>query len=184
MDKSETFYLVEFLGTHEFAWVLDQNTMEFDAAKDPNWALEGDPPKRVRKSTGVHVENDDFALGLEQAGDTIEELTYRAEDSCGDDIAEVEVGLNVQIPPEEPPKFDTWADGYDKDLEGGLEADREGELLLAIFGDSSMFEEALKLGAVGSLGKPLVRRGAAAMLKKKVRRREFHCAANSFSRRC
>ena len=166
-EKNETYFLVEFLGTHEFAWVLDQNTFEFDAKKDPNWAFEGDPPKRVRKSTGVHLENDDFALGLEQAGDTMEELTYRSEDTCGDDIAEAEVGLNGQIPPEGPPKFDAWADGYDKDLEGGFEADREGELLLATFGDSNLFEQALKLGAVGSLGKPLVRRGAAAMLKKK-----------------
>ena len=160
--------MVEFLGTHEFAWVLDQNTTEFDPEKDPNWSLEGDSSKRVRKSMGVHLENEVFALALEQAGDTKEELMYRSEDPCGDDIVEAEAGLNGEIPPEEPPKFDSWADGYDKDTEGGFDEDRVGELLLATFGDPDLFAEATSSALVGSLGKTMVRRGAAALLKKKT----------------
>ena len=130
VEKNECFYLVEFLGTHEFGWVRAKDTVTpFSSEEDPNWSV-GEGGAKVRSceelrmrqsntvhriltcrfapwlgskeriSAGVLLQDENFTLGKQQAEDTLEELKYRMEDPCGDAL---EDELDAEGKPIAPP---------------------------------------------------------------------------------
>ncbi|GMH48003.1 hypothetical protein TrVE_jg9882 [Triparma verrucosa] len=159
VEKNECFYLVEFLGTHEFGWVRAKDTITpFSSEENPNWSV-GEGGAKERISAGVLLQDENFTLGKQQAEDTLEELKYRMEDPCGDaleDELDAE-GKPIAPPAQEPLKYSEWIK-YDKDTDDGLVSDQDGELLLATHGDPEMYEKATSSGFVTAVGKPVVRK--------------------------
>uniref|UniRef100_A0A7S1VTX3 Bromo domain-containing protein n=1 Tax=Grammatophora oceanica TaxID=210454 RepID=A0A7S1VTX3_9STRA len=83
-----SFFLVEFMGTHEFIWVRESDIIEnFDPDVDPNVASAGGNITKKKRSRTT--DNKTFTTALEEARWALEEFELQLTDTCGD-LAEEE----------------------------------------------------------------------------------------------
>lgn len=91
-----SFFLVEFMGTHEFIWVKEADIIEsFDPEEDPNVATAaGNITKKKRSRIS---DSKTFIAALEEGKWALEEFELQLSDTCGDlaeEEEEVEEDLN------------------------------------------------------------------------------------------
>lgn len=82
-----SFFLVEFMGTHEFIWVKETDIIEtFDPDVDPNQsAAAGNVTKKKRSSRSTDVlGSEKFANAREEGRWALEEFEMQLNDTCGD----------------------------------------------------------------------------------------------------
>ena len=82
-----SFFLVEFLGTHEFIWVRESDIIEnFDPDDDPNEAAAGNDKKKKRGKS--HGQTPQIARLMQNAVEegrwALEEFETQLNDTCGD----------------------------------------------------------------------------------------------------
>jgi hypothetical protein len=88
-----SYFLVEFMGTHEFIWVKESDMIEtFDPNSDPNKAAAaGNVTKKKRGTRSADaVASDTFATAMEEGRWALEEFEMQLNDTCGDLIDEEE----------------------------------------------------------------------------------------------
>jgi len=94
--QSFSYFLVEFLGTHEFIWVRETDVVEkFDPANDPNKDPPGTGPgtgkkKRVSRSGASVVGSKLYATALEECAWAREEYDNILQDAFDDDESDRE----------------------------------------------------------------------------------------------
>jgi len=78
-----SFFLVEFMGTHEFIWVKEADIIEsFDPEEDPNLAsAAGNITKKKRSRIS---DSKTFIVALEEGKWALEEFELQLSDTCGD----------------------------------------------------------------------------------------------------
>lgn len=94
-----SFFLVEFMGTHEFIWVKEADIIEsFDPEEDPNVAsAAGNITKKKRSRIS---DSKTFIAALEEGKWALEEFELQLSDTCGDlaeEEEEVEEDLNYSF---------------------------------------------------------------------------------------
>jgi hypothetical protein len=90
--EQNSYFLVEFMGTHEFIWVRELDIIEnFDPDEDPNLAAAaGNITKKKRSSRSHDVHGTKtFSLALEEGRWALDEFELQLSDTCGD-LAEEE----------------------------------------------------------------------------------------------
>jgi hypothetical protein len=91
--EPQSFFLVEFLGTHEFIWVKESDIVEnFDPSDDPNQlnTAVGSKKKRSSRSDSASVfGSKKYASAVEEGRWALDEFELQLQDTCGD-IAEDE----------------------------------------------------------------------------------------------
>jgi len=81
----QSFFLVEFLGTHEFIWVRETDIVEsFEPEDDPNVKLQNSKKKRSTGRTPSIVGSKKYQAAIEEAGWALEEFEQQLQDACGD----------------------------------------------------------------------------------------------------
>lgn len=87
--EQSSFFLVEFMGTHEFIWVKESDIIEnFDPDSDPNLHT-GSKKKRSSRSTDVSGTKM-FLSALEEGRWALDEFEMQLNDTCGDLVEEEE----------------------------------------------------------------------------------------------
>jgi hypothetical protein len=83
--QQHSYFLVEFMGTHEFIWVKEGDIIEtFDPDEDPNTAAAaGNLTKKKRSSRGM-TDSKTFSNAVEEARWALEEFELQLNDACGD----------------------------------------------------------------------------------------------------
>lgn len=86
-----SYFLVEFMGTHEFIWVKEGDIIEtFDPDEDPNLAnAPGNITKKKRSSRSL-CDSKTFVAALEEGRWALEEFELQLSDACGDHVDEEE----------------------------------------------------------------------------------------------
>jgi hypothetical protein len=86
--EPQSYFLVEFLGTHEFIWVKESDIQEnFDPADDPNQHVRepGSKKKRASRSSVANVLGSKmYASAVEEAKWALEEFELQLQDVGGD----------------------------------------------------------------------------------------------------
>lgn len=83
----QSFFLVEFLGTHEFIWVRETDIVEsFEPDDDPNLKAPPNKKKRAgaRAANAAVVGSKKYQAAIEEAGWALEEFEMQLQDACGD----------------------------------------------------------------------------------------------------
>ena len=82
----QSFFLVEFLGTHEFIWVRETDIVEsFEPDDDPNVKMQLAKKKRSGgRVSSVIVGSKKYQAAIEEAGWALEEFEMQLQDACGD----------------------------------------------------------------------------------------------------
>jgi hypothetical protein len=83
----QSYFLVEFLGTHEFIWVKESDLVEnFDPNEDPNEdAVLGSKKKRSSRSNAANVVGSEtYITAMEEAKWALEEFEVQLQDAGGD----------------------------------------------------------------------------------------------------
>ena len=91
--EQNSFFLVEFMGTHEFIWVKESDMIEtFDPDVDPNLSkAAGNVTKKKRSSRSSDVlGSKTYTTALEEGRWALEEFELQLNDTCGDLIEEEE----------------------------------------------------------------------------------------------
>ncbi len=86
-----SFFLVEFLGTHEFIWVREADIIEnFDPDEDPNTILARSSGKKTKKSSrnSAHANSKILSKAIDEGRWALEEFEMQLNDPCGDQIEE------------------------------------------------------------------------------------------------
>ena len=85
----QSFFLVEFLGTHEFIWVRETDIVEsFDPEDDPNVKASASKKKRSgRASNASVVGSKKYQTAVEEAKWALEEFEIQLQDACGEIVA-------------------------------------------------------------------------------------------------
>ena len=80
-----SYFLVEFMGTHEFIWVKEGDIIEtFDPDDDPNTAsAAGSVTKKKRSSRNI-TDSKTFLAAIEEGRWALEEFELQLNDACGD----------------------------------------------------------------------------------------------------
>jgi Bromodomain/PWWP domain len=80
-----SYFLVEFMGTHEFIWVKEGDIIEtFDPEEDPNLASGvGNVTKKKRSFRSI-AESKTFQAAIEEGRWALEEFEMQLSDACGD----------------------------------------------------------------------------------------------------
>ena len=85
--EPQSYFLVEFLGTHEFIWVKESDMVEnFDPNDDPN-QHSGTPGSKKKRAGGRNsnvVGSKMYASGVEEGKWALEEFELQLQDTCGD----------------------------------------------------------------------------------------------------
>lgn len=85
-----SFFLVEFMGTHEFIWVKESDIIEtFDPDDDPNLHIAATTASKKKRSSRSVTDSKTFASALEEGRWALEEFELQLRDTCGD-LAEEE----------------------------------------------------------------------------------------------
>lgn len=84
-----SYFLVEFMGTHEFIWVKEGDIIEtFDPDEDPNTAsAAGSVTKKKRSSRNI-TDSKTFLTAIEEGRWALEEFELQLSDACGDQTDE------------------------------------------------------------------------------------------------
>ena len=85
--EPQSYFLVEFLGTHEFIWVKESDMVEnFDPNDDPNQhsVTSGGKKKRAGGRNSNVVGSKMYASGVEEGKWALEEFELQLQDTCGD----------------------------------------------------------------------------------------------------
>lgn len=81
-----SYFLVEFLGTHEFIWVRETDIVEkFDPADDPNKSASSSKKKRQSRSGSSVVGSKTYATALQECAWASEEYESIVQDAFEDD---------------------------------------------------------------------------------------------------
>ena len=87
-SEQMSYFLVEFMGTHEFIWVKESDIIEqFDLDDDPNRHFT--PSGKKKRSSRSVSDSNTFATALDEAKWALEEFELQLSDTCGD-LAEEE----------------------------------------------------------------------------------------------
>lgn len=80
-----SYFLVEFMGTHEFIWVKEGDIIEtFDPEEDPNVSsAAGNITKKKRSSRNI-ADSKTFVAAIEEGRWALEEFELQLSDACGD----------------------------------------------------------------------------------------------------
>jgi len=127
--EAQSFFLVEFLGTHEFIWVREADIVEdFDPAVDPN-QHGNTPSKNKKRSSRNNLANvmgsKLYASAIEEAQWALEEFELQLQDVGGDGPEEDDEGYSFPVlaqPDEE-------ADEVDAAVNKDIDIDELNELL-------------------------------------------------------
>merc|ERR1740124_1774534 len=84
-----SYFLVEFMGTHEFLWVKEGDIIEtFEPDEDPNLASGiGNITKKKRSSRNIS-DSKTFIAAIEECRWALEEFELQLGDACGDQVDE------------------------------------------------------------------------------------------------
>mmetsp|Transcript_24276 Transcript_24276/g.34203 ORF Transcript_24276/g.34203 Transcript_24276/m.34203 type:complete len:932 (+) Transcript_24276:449-3244(+) len=84
VGEQMSFFLAEFMGTHEFIWVKESDIIEnFDPDDDPNTHHSSSGKKK--RSSRHHVsDSKTYATAVEEAKWSLEEFELQLQDTCGD----------------------------------------------------------------------------------------------------
>ena len=141
------------MGTHEYAWVRQSDTLPFDPENDPNWSVDEATLEKKRVTVGdLNFPPARKEKSFEEAKTAMEEIAYRADDSCGDALLSDDEDDKSSEPP--PSIFQQWVSGDygspGSDHPKGYveDGDNEGEMLLACSGEFKMFDRLKKDGFV------------------------------------
>jgi hypothetical protein len=97
--EPQSFFLVEFLGTHEFIWVKESDIVEnFDPSEDPNThgSMHGGKKKRNSRSNAANVIGSKmYASAVEEGRWALEEFELQLQDTCGDPAEEEDDGAEM-----------------------------------------------------------------------------------------
>lgn len=88
-----SFFLVEFMGTHEFIWVKESDIIEtFDPDADPNQSVvAGNVTKKKRSSRSNDVfGSKTFMTAIDEGRWALEEFELQLNDTCGDMVEDEE----------------------------------------------------------------------------------------------
>jgi len=91
--EQNSYFLVEFMGTHEFIWVKESDMIEtFDPDVNPNKSVAaGNVTKKKRSSRSTDIlGSETFATALEEGRWALEEFEMQLNDTCGDLVDEDE----------------------------------------------------------------------------------------------
>eukprot|EP00536_Pseudo-nitzschia_multiseries_P006383 jgi/Psemu1/324328/estExt_fgenesh1_pg.C_1340025 len=130
----QSFFLVEFLGSHEFIWVREADIVEnFNPADDPNKKDSGHRSKKIsRKSLANILGSKTYASAIEEAQWALEEFELQLQDIGGavddgddDDEQEEEEGYSYSV----LSQSDDEADDDDDPTMEDLDMDECNELL-------------------------------------------------------
>jgi hypothetical protein len=80
-----SYFLVEFMGTHEFIWVRESDIIEtFDPEVDPNVAAAAGNITKKRRSTASSFNAKAMSDAIEEGRWALEEFEIQLSDTCGD----------------------------------------------------------------------------------------------------
>lgn len=128
--EPQSFFLVEFLGTHEFIWVREADIVEdFDAAQDPNQHSTTTPGGKKRKSSRSNIANiigsKTYASAIEEAQWALEEFENQLQDEVGDVPEDEDEGYSYAV----LCQSDDEADEIDVSANANVNLDDLNELL-------------------------------------------------------
>lgn len=87
-----SYFLVEFMGTHEFIWVKEGDIIEtFDPDEDPNLASAAGNVTKKKRSSRSLSDSKTFIAALEEGRWALEEFELQLSDACGDHVDEDEI---------------------------------------------------------------------------------------------
>ncbi len=99
--EAQSFFLVEFLGTHEFIWVREADIVEdFDPAEDPNQhgnAPAGKKKRSSRSSISNIIGSKLYASAVEEAQWALEEFELQLQDVGSDGPEEDDEGYSFPV---------------------------------------------------------------------------------------
>lgn len=87
----QSFFLVEFLGTHEFIWVRETDIVEsFEPEDDPNLKMAANKKKgrSVRTSSATVAGSKKYQMAVEEAKWALEEFEMQLQDACGETMGD------------------------------------------------------------------------------------------------
>jgi hypothetical protein len=131
----QSFFLVEFLGTHEFIWVRESDIVEnFDASDDPNQHVSTTSKKKrsSRSSTANVIGSKAYASAVEEGKWALEEFELQLQDVGGDGAEDEDDGEEMNYSYSVLCQSDDEADDEAEDDEqdqGPLDIDECNELL-------------------------------------------------------
>eukprot|EP00934_Nitzschia_sp_Nitz4_P005308 Nitzschia sp. Nitz4//scaffold2_size372955//368596//371613//NITZ4_000486-RA/size372955-processed-gene-0.557-mRNA-1//-1//CDS//3329546967//5298//frame0 len=116
--EAQSFFLVEFLGTHEFIWVREADIVEdFDPAEDPNQATGGNKKKRAgRTSIANVIGSKTYAAAIEEAQWALEEFELQLQDIGNDGTEEDDEGYSYPVLCQSDDEADQIAADSNKDV--------------------------------------------------------------------
>jgi len=83
--QQHSYFLVEFMGTHEFIWVKEGDIIEsFDPDDDPNAASAAGSVTKKKRSTRNIADSKTFLAAIEEGRWALEEFELQLSDACGD----------------------------------------------------------------------------------------------------
>ena len=99
--EAQSFFLVEFLGTHEFIWVREADIVEdFDPAEDPNQSGNA-PPGKKKRSSRSNISNiigsKLYASAVEEAQWALEEFELQLQDVGSEGPEEDDEGYSYPV---------------------------------------------------------------------------------------
>uniref|UniRef100_A0A7S1BEB8 Bromo domain-containing protein n=1 Tax=Corethron hystrix TaxID=216773 RepID=A0A7S1BEB8_9STRA len=85
-SQSSSFFLVEFMGKHEFMWVREADVLEgFNPQEDPNAKSDSGRKKRPSRMAGSNSTSSPiFAAAVQEGAWALEEFDNQVKDPCGD----------------------------------------------------------------------------------------------------
>jgi hypothetical protein len=127
--EPQSFFLVEFLGTHEFIWVREADIVEnFDPSEDPNQhgKTPGNKKKRSSRSSIANViGSKTYASAVEEAKWAIEEFELQLQDIGNDGAEDEDDGYSYPV----LCQSDEEAEEVDDEAEKSYDVDECNELL-------------------------------------------------------
>lgn len=127
--EAQSFFLVEFLGTHEFIWVREADIVEdFDPTEDPNQqgnAPAGKKKRSSRSSISNIIGSKMYASAIEEAQWALEEFELQLQDVGSDGPEEDDEGYSYPV----LCQSDDEADEVDAMANKDMDVDELNELL-------------------------------------------------------
>jgi len=125
----QSFFLVEFMGTHEFIWVKESDIVEnFDPSEDPN-EQQATSASKKKKSTRNAIDkvlgSKTYSSAIEEGKWAMEEFDLQFEDLSKDDPAEDDEGEDMNYSYALLSQSDDEADDVESDVETDVEENNE-----------------------------------------------------------
>jgi len=125
----QSFFLVEFMGTHEFIWVRESDIVEnFDPSEDPNEQQSASGSKKKKSTRNAFdkvLGSKTYSSAIEEGKWAMEEFDLQFEDLTKEDPAEGEEGEDMNYSYSLLSQSDDEADDVESDSDTDVEENNE-----------------------------------------------------------